>query len=938
MCSCVRQNSDQAYHIAKLLSITASQHPDMARTLLVCQFQKCVHVIDVLNSFQQHLDMASIFDAQTLDEDTLLFLLDAAANVDIARDLHADFFTAILHEIQGSVRVSKATQLIARRLSARIRGWHCFEDALSNTRGNFNESSSMLKDVGTEEQSMGTWLESMVIHDDMVTKLAENPVLPTPQSNPPYATNITSHDDYVVLVRAFIGVASVLSVFAWTDSLGNDVCREHTLGILHLWQKVDGYREVRSFLNALLSPLMHRYLKIVNHLLLLRQLTRRLEWISTENDPPRKSGVLAERVLSDLAKDPHAILHDDLVQAILALKPPLSVIADNERLSMRKVALVAEDGLSAAVEEIMFSSDHPLSLRRLRTLRVSLAIVERELKNSKDDWRILQIFWEEQDRGIVPRLVELLVGVSDDLNDHFALSPSPRMNQMLAEQLFRTADDLIRLTMRLGPAFPMTSRDMRNLTLAASDIFACTDAADMTFAQTNSACMSAQATRQTCLDLVRILSGPKSYAEPGKLGAEVVMRTLLDHGGQHGERDPVYHLLQIFTMIDHILPESSTLDDENDPSYWVMSVLPNLLNEIKSFFRRLDTDNQVHFIKTLIKLDNGVTGIAEWLLMQELMYLSESLQSLLGPMRADYRLVLLHQVTLSLHLLVDLIVPSSSSSTWCLTAISTISDLAGALKTSLTALLDGHYMSLHLRRLAFILAISSRSFESDLRFTVLLLALRVVQIDPTFPGVLKSTVETLRELPMESMQSEALRLELGQTFSAYAQLEHEHGSETSDTLLLIFEWLAGHENKRFLALPAITSAAFTKLCELMHTTLSTDKADTLSTLRSKFVIDEDEFFRPTPIELVQSLDLSMQNLEDLLRNDVPTPSTPKGNKTPDILGVVISPPTAILRSPATTGLTKTYTNNDFRQLRQIPSAKQNMSRLPSMHGMFQFFL
>lgn len=671
-------------------------------------------------------------------------------------------------------------------------------------------------------------------------------------------------------------------------------------------------------------------MKIVNHLLLLRQLTRRLEWISSDNDPPRKSGVLAEKVFVGLAKDTHTILHDDLVQAILALKPPLSVIADNERLSMRKVALVAEDGLLAAVEEIMFSSDHPLSLRRLRTLRVSLAVVERELNDSKDEWRILQVFWDEKDRGILPRLVELLAGVSGDLNGHFALPPPPRMNQTLAEQLFRTADDLIRLTMHLAPAFPMTSRDMRNLTVAAADVFVCTDAADMTYFQTSSACISAQRTRQTCLDLVRRLSAPDSYTDLGRLGADVIMRILLDHGGQHGERDPAYHLLQVFTMIDHILPVPNTLAD--GPSYWVTSVLPKVLNEMKSFFRRLDTDNQVHFVKTLIKLDNGVIGIGEWLLMQELMYLSGSLRSLLGSMRADYRLVLHHQVTLSLHFVFDLVVPSSSSSTWCLSAISSTPDLAQALKTCLVALLDGHYTSLHFRRLVSVLATSSRSFEPSLRFTILLSALRVAQTDYAIPGTFDTTLETLRELPMESVRPEALRLELGLMFSTYAQSELD--SETSEGLLSIFEWLAEHENKKFMTLPAISSAAFAKLCELMHSALPTDKADTLYTLRSNFTIDEDEFLTPTPIELVETLDLSIQNLEDLLRNDVPTPSTPKGNKTPDILGVVISPPTAILRSPATTGLTKTYINNDFRQLRQIPSIKQNMSRLPSMHGVF----
>jgi FtsZ-interacting cell division protein ZipA len=61
-------------------------------------------------------------------------------------------------------------------------------------------------------------------------------------------------------------------------------------------------------------------------------------------------------------------------------------------------------------------------------------------------------------------------------------------------------------------------------------------------------------------------------------------------------------------------------------------------------------------------------------------------------------------------------------------------------------------------------------------------------------------------------------------------------------------------------------------------------------------------------------------------------SSSTNSKTPDILGTIISPPMALLRSPAATGLTKTYANNDFRQLRQVPSARTNTSRLPSMHG------
>jgi len=60
------------------------------------------------------------------------------------------------------------------------------------------------------------------------------------------------------------------------------------------------------------------------------------------------------------------------------------------------------------------------------------------------------------------------------------------------------------------------------------------------------------------------------------------------------------------------------------------------------------------------------------------------------------------------------------------------------------------------------------------------------------------------------------------------------------------------------------------------------------------------------------------------------PTTPPHAR--GVLGMVtVSPPTALFRSPAVTGLTKTYAANDFRALRQTPSARQNTSRLPSTH-------
>lgn len=121
------------------------------------------------------------------------------------------------------------------------------EDAFSNTQNDFGAAADMLRDVGTEEQSFGIWLESMVAHSDVVSSLAENPVLSVPlprllSHRPPSSS--PSQDDFVAFVRAYTGVACVLAVYAWSDSLPDERCRARTLGILRLWQGTDGYREV----------------------------------------------------------------------------------------------------------------------------------------------------------------------------------------------------------------------------------------------------------------------------------------------------------------------------------------------------------------------------------------------------------------------------------------------------------------------------------------------------------------------------------------------------------------------------------------------------------------------------------------------------------------------------------------------------------------------
>ena len=188
-----------------------------------------------------------VFVADTLDTDTLLQLLSAAANPCVSKFLRNPFFMRQLHELQNAIAVEPELRVIARHLATRTQSWAMFEDSLTNTQADFKSCGHMLKDIGREEQALANWLESMIMQDNIADRLCANPVLTKacPDLSSRHALSV-SHDDYIVFVRSFLGVSSVMAVLAWADSVGNDECRERALAVLRLWQCVDGYSQVNA--------------------------------------------------------------------------------------------------------------------------------------------------------------------------------------------------------------------------------------------------------------------------------------------------------------------------------------------------------------------------------------------------------------------------------------------------------------------------------------------------------------------------------------------------------------------------------------------------------------------------------------------------------------------------------------------------------------------
>ncbi|KAF9442545.1 hypothetical protein P691DRAFT_789311 [Macrolepiota fuliginosa MF-IS2] len=1085
-------SSDQAYSIANALNLSASQNPQFSQALL------------------DALDLPTIFTTTTLAESpTLTCLTNASSNALIARHFYTK--TNLLSSIEEALansRTGENTLLPSLNLlKSRILGWKTFEDALSNTQANFASAAQLVYDVGQDEQALGNWLASMIMHDDIVAKVSENPILPDSAKPPPVlfgdgdADGPVGHDEFVAFVRACVGVASVLGVLAWADSVGNDDCRERALAVIHLWQGIEGYRE------------------IVNHLFLLRQLTRRLKWITTDNDPPRHSGLLAEKVLFQLVtlSSPQTILNEEMIETVLALEQPLAFISESERLALRKLALVADDGVPAAVEELCFDfggAGFEFSVRRLRVLRVSIAVVARELSSSLSsnsnseygygaDWTLLEAFWNERSYGFVDRLIDLFVLLSADLTTHFQTlllpplpEPKPNPNAQththLIDQLFSTARELLVLLETLIPIFGgVSARGVRRLVSAIVDVLCCAEAAAEIWVTARAQVQTRQrgygmyggggavinGARRVRGVGVRVLAGfvgREVVLEPGRGGAEVVLRALLVAGlggdGGGSEKDLVGRVGQVFGLVDYVLPSEgpesvpesldsgdvmdagsqersvageAELEHEKDRQYWVLNVLPHVLPELRMFMRVLTLEDRVHLVRRLVRLDRGAIGIGEWILVEEVKEVLGVLRGVVGgqqllidtlsdgegdndgggeeeqerEVRRAERMVQLYKVYMSLKFLLALAEPAAlqtdltgttatamkeqSTSEWFFAAIEATPELSSLLGQVLLLLLEGQYTSPPLAALIRLFAKNVASFgasngsdegadvDVDVRIVLLLGLIRLAQADVT--GVLAGdyVLDMVTKTNVEESVAwgvsvgggmvDALRVEVGRLCVVCA--EHasvESGLEgimmsvqVGEVVLGILEWLCSERTQgrgewkvRARVLKGVSLSTLGALCDAL-VVMFPQKEEVVDHIRARVTVDEDEEEEivPIPVELPESLSLSLSSVSTLLANSrhtrdrsgdyahahahhAPTtttsnlgagqglgrPSTPKGGqKTPDILGTIISPPTALLRSPAATGLTKTYANNDFRSLRQVPSARLNTSRLPSMH-------
>jgi hypothetical protein len=696
--------------------------------------------------------------------------------------------------------------------------------------------------------------------------------------------------------------------------------------------------------------------QVLNFLLLLRQMIFRLECMM-DDDTPTRSGIHAEHILYDLSRDPRAFLSPHLVKCLLQLQPGFSAINEAECTNLRALARLADDGLTAAVHELSTVPIQPVSSDDLLKLRIATVVLAHELATGDSDegeWATLNTLWAQNSHGLPLHLLAALEILTADAQAHFSLTiPPPLVGTSSLADLLAAANELLLVIAHLIPTHPLPGRASHALINIVADLFASADAADM-LASVDSTRV-ALSLRNTCVGVVRAL-------EP-----ELVLRALLRRGADiagasAASQDPARRAQHALSLVDLILP----LESDAPGADISRRALPRILPELAAFFRVLDVDGRAHLVRRLAELDGGVLGLAEWLVLEELRALGDALRVLAAHETAHDPTPALcalkaHQAVSALRLLHDLVRGTAPTAQRLLLFIGAEPEPAGLLVAAMNLLLATRAASHEQVELAQAL-VHSDTLDRSLCFVLALIFLRAVQHASLPASTPTSTplalaLTALRQVPIRTIEPDRLSTELGDTLIVIASTPATMTAEAPAVLALL-EWLVEQSHAglpQLAALHGICTDTFAQLCDELVSALPSPRRGALEHVRMHLQTPhaEDAVPRPlvelpapgAPVRLAldtlfrphvqqQQLQDHDQQQDDADIMEIQT--QPQRATTPvharGVLSMVtVSPPTALLRSPAVTGLTRTYAANDFRALRQTPSARQNTSRLPSTH-------
>lgn len=639
----------------------------------------------------------------------------------------------------------------------------------------------------------------------------------------------------------------------------------------------------------------------------------------TVKDYTQGTSLGAERLLYQLYRSNSELLfHPTFANYLSSRTDDWLPLSDD--LWLAKATTTAQQGMKGVLqllfEETTFS-DGLQDPNGVYLLRVLVQYLHREVKSGNED-AVFKAMWTSDPAlgGIVPTLVSHVAQIAKTLHEERLFNSLSRAKQTMYTDLFTTTHYLLSLISHFAPIVPPVGRVVDQLANALVWLqMACTVVSSLTLASESQLLPSAQRSLASTIEVIHLFKSDRF----GSNASVRLLETLLLYSQYPSDLDPVTEFEAVTKILDELLPGKQQGDAAGD-LVWGRRVVGQLAT-VRAFLQRTNATERAKWMIRLVDIDHDESGMDYALLSEEINQLQlalDRLQEVESQQPLDHAL----QFEVATHF-------------ECLEELVKLPDfdiVARLIATKLTEKLAKCYASMsHLRmhsnsslELARHLL---KSNQKSLRVAGICALFREARLaeDQPLPdvlGILRNSGQFL------SADVEVLMAEIGHNFSAMS-VRPSLSPADARAIMALMEWLASNSKEAFI--PTLTYNAFHALQRLVQESIH-DEARNLASMSAELHFGDDE-----PMEYPYSsvVAISKQALTPtqigLLIEIQGQPRTPPRLASHPALGLVTTSPPSINRTLMSSNLTKTYLNNDFRQLRTSGSSRHNTSRPPSIH-------
>jgi hypothetical protein len=286
-----------------------------------------------------------------------------------------------------------------------------------------------------------------------------------------------------------------------------------------------------------------------------------------------KSALIAEELLLGLSSDIQSYLQEEFIDDMQSLGT-LANMSQTQDVAVRERIAVADQPLTAAIGELHKQCSMVVLDGDLSRIRLSIAMIARELDESPDADMRLVVAAGEEGLGLMRTLADGLIAVGDVIAKYFRADVPLEAGVDEVTESFLATSEALHLIIHLISLHPITGRLVRLLTSGIATIFVDSWSADMFFTPDTIGCAAVQRTRRSCGELLQ------AFCEQDKDGTNTthVLRTLLPCT-LHSSGDPSVQISQIFYLVNQLIPTGSSLSTTKR-QIWTTQVIPNILSEL----------------------------------------------------------------------------------------------------------------------------------------------------------------------------------------------------------------------------------------------------------------------------------------------------------------------------------------------------------------------